>query len=304
MIYGTRAFSNSFSSLTSNQTTQVSGQQSQVPATQGSVSSTGVSSTNIPLVQQGNVQAVQATAFQSADLAQAGKPLKVDGDTTQISGIQVAQVSSGIGSKGAAGAAQSGSKDSNTGTDSGSKHSSDSGTSQSIFGTIQASAIDTKNTPVATQAEKTAVANQVASAVKQADENGRSQISLHLSPEDLGGINIKIVSQGGTLSLQITADNSHTGQLIASGMHELTQAMHDAGISMNKADVLFDSNGGSGASLGSGQQASSQQASSQQQGGDTSYKTPKWVSAMQNSSVISNTSNNQLSDNGTMSILA
>jgi flagellar hook-length control protein FliK len=280
MIYGTQTTTGSYGDLTSNQPNQITGQPSQV----------STAAANTPQLQQNVVLASQATTFQASNPSLSDKAQKVDG-TTQISGVQATQVSSVAGAKDSSGTSQSGGKD----TDSGSKHSDDGSTSQSIFGAVQASAIDTKYTQIASQAQKTDVANQLAGAVKQASNDGNSQISLHLSPEDLGGINIKIVSQGGVLSLQITADNAHTGQLIASGMHELTQSMHDAGLTMDKANVLFDSNGSFGTSSGSQQQSSGQ---------DTSHKMPKWVNATQSSADNANTGENQTSETGTMSILA
>lgn len=286
MIYGAQTVTNSYGSLSLNQSTPATNLPMQTATLQGSTAAA-----NTPQVQQNIVLAGQTTAFQVSNPTQSGNPKKVDGETGQISGVQAVQVSIGAGAKEASGTAQSGGKD----TDSGSKHSDDGSASQSIFGVAQAGVIDTKYTQVASQAQKTDVANQLTGAVKQASDNGNSQISLHLSPEDLGGINIKIVSQGGVLSLQITADNAHTGQLIASGMHELTQSMHDAGLTMDKANVLFDSNGSLGTSSGSQQQSSGQ---------DTSYKMPKWVTVTQNSADMSKTAENQTSGNGTMSILA
>jgi len=127
------------------------------------------------------------------------------------------------------------------------------------------------------QTLKADTAQQVADAVKQAYDNGRSELRLHLSPEDLGGINIRIISQGGVLTLRITADNQHTGQLLASGMHELTQSLQNLGITMNKAEVAYTGFGGFDST------ASQQQ---NQNFGSQNYHLPKWVPAMQNSSDI------------------
>lgn len=124
------------------------------------------------------------------------------------------------------------------------------------------------------QTLKADTANQVADAVKQAYDNGRSEIRLHLSPEDLGGINIRLISQGGVLTLRITADNQHTGQLLASGMHELTQSLQNLGITMDKAEVSYTGF--------SGFDSTASQQQQQQNFGSQSYHLPKWVPAMQN----------------------
>ncbi|HEX3026310.1 MAG TPA: flagellar hook-length control protein FliK [Clostridia bacterium] len=131
--------------------------------------------------------------------------------------------------------------------------------------------------------EAASVANQLSRAVDDAVQSDRSEIRFHLSPEDLGGISIKIVSQSGSLSLQITAENHHTGSLIASNMGELNKAIADRGINMNKAEVMLSSDGGYQSMSGS------QERNLQQENG----KMPVWVPAAkqqeQDSAVEDNT---------------
>lgn len=133
----------------------------------------------------------------------------------------------------------------------------------------------------AQSAEQTAraeVMSQVSDAVKRAAENGRTEIRIRLSPEELGGISIKIVSQNGQLTLQITADNQKTGQLLASGMHELTQSLQDQGITMTKAEVTYSN-------ANSFDAATSQQQQNQgQQSAD--YSLPKWTVAMETGGTV------------------
>lgn len=129
---------------------------------------------------------------------------------------------------------------------------SDGVSNYSTIAAAQSSAAS--KTEFSTQADKANVSEQVANAVKQAVDSGRHEIRLHLSPEDLGGISIKIVSQDGALSMQITADNAKTGQLISSGMHELSQSMQSQGLSMGKTEVIYSQGDSFGASTGSQQQ--------------------------------------------------
>lgn len=127
------------------------------------------------------------------------------------------------------------------------------------------------------KALKADTANQISDAVRQAYDTGRTEVKIHLNPEELGPISIKIVSQNGVFSVQISADNRSTGQLIASSMHELTQSMQDRGITMDKAEVSY---AGStlDASTGGQQQSSQYQGS----GNDASdYSVPKWTVAME-----------------------
>lgn len=150
-------------------------------------------------------------------------------------------------------------------------HSSDTLQYSSVI--QQSSAVN--KTAAVTQAEKSNVAAQVANAVKQAVDSGRHEIRLHLSPEDLGGINVKIVSQGGTLSLQITAESAHTGQLISSSMHELSQTIQNHGLSLGKTEVMYSQGDAFDASAGSQQQADRQ---------NRNAKTPVW-SLMQSDAI-------------------
>ncbi|HEX2937563.1 MAG TPA: flagellar hook-length control protein FliK [Ruminiclostridium sp.] len=149
-----------------------------------------------------------------------------------------------------------------------------------LAGASQVNKMETKDIQRFEPSDKANAANQVADAVKQAVDNGRNEVRIHLSPEDLGGISVKIISQGGSLSLQITADNQHTGQLLASGMHELQKSLQDNGITMNKAEVSYTGLGGFSAST------SQQQQQQQQQNFSSQYNLPKWVPAMQNTGSI------------------
>lgn len=80
-------------------------------------------------------------------------------------------------------------------------------------------------------------AAQVADAVKTAFAAQRSELRVRLSPEDLGGITIKLVSQGGALTVSIVADSHHTGQMLAAGLESLKGAMQSSGVPVEKTVV-------------------------------------------------------------------
>lgn len=143
-----------------------------------------------------------------------------------------------------------------------------------VFNIQQSDSVYADNTKVS-EPEKTDVANQLADTVKQAVDSGRTEVKMHLSPEELGGISIKIVSQGGTLSLQIVADSQRTSELLASNMHNLTQAMQDKGITMSHTEVTYAGMGGFDA-------AASQQQNQQSFGG----MTPRWASSPHTSPIF------------------
>lgn len=75
-------------------------------------------------------------------------------------------------------------------------------------------------------------------AVKKALKSGRSELRLHLVPEDLGAVTIRMISQDGKLSLRITADNDSTGKMLASGMQDLSNSLKQQGVPVEKAEVL------------------------------------------------------------------
>lgn len=191
---------------------------------------------------------------------------------------------------------QSGSKES--GAEQSSDDQSSFDMSRLVFGTSQS--FEVNDAQSADQTIKAEVMNQISDAVKQASDNGRTEMKIHLSPEELGGISIKIVSQNGELTLQITADNQKTGQLLVSSMHELTESMQNQGITMSKAEVTYTNSSGFDA-------ATSQQQNQNQQNAD--YSLPKWTVAMETGGAVDSSDTAQpetvenMSSSG-MSILA
>ncbi len=197
------------------------------------------------------------------------KPLKSADAVTEVSPVSQTQAQI-AGVKHASESAGSESGDSKS--DDGAKDKGDTSAAQSVLGAAHMNNIDTKGVESAPKEAKTDVASQVTDAVKQAVDNGRTEVKLHLSPEELGGISIRIVSQNGALTVQIAADNQHTGQLLASSMHELSQSMQSQGITMDKAEVTYAGTGGVDAATSQGQQQNQQSAN---------QTMPKWVPAME-----------------------
>lgn len=113
------------------------------------------------------------------------------------------------------------------------------------------------------------IARQIGDACKTAADTGKSEIRIHLSPEELGGINIKIVSQNGALSVQISADSRHTGEMLAQSMGDLNRSMSDHGVGMNKVEILYAQTGSFSSQLGSG--SGGQQNYSGQSGSATTW---------------------------------
>lgn len=98
----------------------------------------------------------------------------------------------------------------------------------------------------AANTEKSSVVSQTAQAVVKAAQSGKTQLSVHMTPENLGGITIKMVSQSGSLSVRIIADNSDTGRLIAGGLQDIKNAVAAQGVAVGKTEVVFSGGNFSG----------------------------------------------------------
>lgn len=120
----------------------------------------------------------------------------------------------------------------------------------SLFG-VKSDQVSGVDVAKAKSPDVTDIARQLSDACRSAADQGTSEIRVHLSPEDLGGINIRIVSQNGVLSLQISADSRHTGEMLQSNLTELNRSMSDNGVNMNKVEVYYSHSGAFDASAGS-----------------------------------------------------
>lgn len=88
------------------------------------------------------------------------------------------------------------------------------------------------------------VAQQIAAALRDDPAGGRTQLRLHLSPEDLGGINLRFTTENGRVTLQITADSSQTGALLSSHIEELNQSLAHSGVVMDRTEVFCQAGSG------------------------------------------------------------
>lgn len=93
---------------------------------------------------------------------------------------------------------------------------------------------------------------QTASAAAQAVRTGKTSLRLHLSPEGLGDVTVRLWGGADGVVMRITAENADTGRLLAGSVHDLTHCMRSEGVIVQKAEISY---GGSG-SDGGQQQAS------------------------------------------------
>jgi flagellar hook-length control protein FliK len=127
-------------------------------------------------------------------------------------------------------------KSNNKGTETGTQNKTENDVNVNGTGNIQAFAASTTQSSDHSQAQS--VVRQTSNAISQAVNTNRSNFNVHLSPQDLGGITVKMVSKNGTMSIQIIADNPHTGQLLSSSIADLNSAIGQHGITVGKSEIL------------------------------------------------------------------
>lgn len=84
--------------------------------------------------------------------------------------------------------------------------------------------IKVSNAPVA---EKTPAARQISEAVVQGLKNGKQQLQVDLYPQSLGKVSVKLVSEGGMLTVELAASNPKTQSLLASNSGEIRSMLQN-----------------------------------------------------------------------------
>lgn len=116
------------------------------------------------------------------------------------------------------------------------------GSSSPTFSTAVQHA-QTTTASVSTPVDAHAVVEQlVKSMTMRTDAQGTSQIRLHLSPEHLGDLTMKITVQGGTISASVVAQNADVKHALMTNQHQLARSLADAGLSL--AGFSVDVSGG------------------------------------------------------------
>jgi flagellar hook-length control protein FliK len=128
------------------------------------------------------------------------------------------------------------------------------------FSNVQAFTLNANDSSDNSQAKS--IVKQTTNAIVDLASKNQSDFKLHLSPEDLGGITIKMVSRNGTISIQIIADNPRTGQLLSSSIGDLNSAISQHGIILGKSEILHT---GNNTSFSTGDFSGQRQQTGQQQ---------------------------------------
>ena len=88
-----------------------------------------------------------------------------------------------------------------------------------------------------TQTLENSVLNQLKDKISSDISTNKSQVSIVLRPDNLGKVNINLVSQNGVLTAQITAENTQVKDILTKGLETLRQNMAEQGINVGKMFV-------------------------------------------------------------------
>lgn len=189
-------------------------------------------STQMPTVLQSDFPEKTSTGTPSgkAELSARVQPTDL-GTGMVVEAKKEATGSSGADSQ-STGSSGGGSSQSNTGSPAGAA-------AQAFPSILSGQAVSKPLVQMQPAVQQQAVTTQVTDAVKDAYTAQRSELRVHLNPEDLGGITIKLVSQGGNLTVSIIADSHHTGQLLASGLDSLKSTLQNSGVPVQKTEVTY-----------------------------------------------------------------
>ncbi|MEZ5690675.1 MAG: flagellar hook-length control protein FliK [Rickettsiales bacterium] len=151
-------------------------------------------------------------------------------------------------------------------TSSGGNSGNNSGQSGSSFGSPQGfgssnissakSAQASGNTQfsnILSKADSSPISEQVVFHVKKIIATGNSKITIQLSPEDLGKLDIKLdIDAKGKTGVTITADNKNTLDMLQRDSQGLQKALTDAGLKADSGSLNFNLKGGGQNGGGSG----------------------------------------------------
>ncbi len=87
------------------------------------------------------------------------------------------------------------------------------------------------------EAPRNEVISQIANQLDQMVKTNRSSVRMQLYPEELGHIDIKIVSTKAGIGVTMVADNANTQNALKSEMNSLKQNMQQAGIELSDLNI-------------------------------------------------------------------
>ncbi len=87
------------------------------------------------------------------------------------------------------------------------------------------------------EAQSTEILRQISRQIAGSSNSGNQTIRIQLHPEDLGQIELKIVSTPQGTNVSLVADQSSTGKLLESHLADLRQTLIDAGVQLSNVNI-------------------------------------------------------------------
>ena len=87
--------------------------------------------------------------------------------------------------------------------------------------------------------------NQVEAKIQTMIKTGETSISIKVHPENLGQVNIKLVSGSDGVQVYLSAEKPATGQLLESGIEQLQEILNTAGVNIGSMTVGYQQPQGS-----------------------------------------------------------
>lgn len=78
---------------------------------------------------------------------------------------------------------------------------------------------------------------EIARAIELSQQTGKTFVRIHLNPQDLGMIDIRLSSSSSGVGVSILTEHSSTGRLLEAQMEQLRQTLGDAGIQLTNMDI-------------------------------------------------------------------
>jgi flagellar hook-length control protein FliK len=81
------------------------------------------------------------------------------------------------------------------------------------------------------------LAQQIHEGVQATIRQGKSSLRIQLSPQDLGAIDIRLVSSPAGVSMTVIAEQASTGRLLETQINQLRQTLADAGVQLSNLNI-------------------------------------------------------------------